>query len=70
MKLDGATVDLDTWPDLPTFLEIEGDSEDAVRAAATRVGLDPGSASYGRVDEVYLAVLARDILTVDTLTFA
>jgi adenylate cyclase, class 2 len=69
-KLDGVTFDLDTWPDLPTFLEIEGAGEDAVHAAATRLGFDPAGASYGSVDEVYLAVLARDILTEDTLTFA
>jgi adenylate cyclase class 2 len=69
-RLDGVTFDLDTWPDLPTFLEIEGTGEEAVRTASARLGLDLAHASYGSVDEVYLAVLDRDILAEDTLTFA
>lgn len=69
-KHHGVTFDLDTWPDLPTFLEIEGPDEAAVREAADALGLDPDHASYGSVDEVYLAVLDRDILAEDTLTFA
>ncbi|WP_419184137.1 hypothetical protein [Streptomyces caniscabiei] len=30
-QLRGVTYDFDTWPDLDTFLEIEGSSEAAVR---------------------------------------
>jgi adenylate cyclase class 2 len=69
-RLGEVTLDLDTWPDLPTFLEVEGPDEDAVRVAVDKLGLDLTQASYGSVDEVYLAVLERDILTEDTLTFA
>jgi adenylate cyclase, class 2 len=68
--LDGVTFDLDTWPDLPTFLEIEGPDEAAVRQAATVLGLSFQDASFGSVDEVYRAVLGRDILTESRLTFA
>jgi adenylate cyclase, class 2 len=69
-KLGEVTLDLDTWPDLPTFLEVEGPDEADVRAAVATLGLDMDRASYGSVDEVYLSVLERDILTEDTLTFA
>lgn len=69
-KIAEVTFDLDTWPDLPTFLEVEGPDEDTVRHAAESLGLDLAQASYGSVDEVYLAVLERDILAEDTLTFA
>lgn len=67
--LGEVTFDLDTWPDLPTFLEVEGPDEDTVRTAAEQLGLDLSHASFGSVDEVYLAVLERDILAEDTLTF-
>ncbi len=67
--IGAVTFDLDTWPDLPTFLEVEGPDEATVRAAAESVGQDLANASYGSVDEVYLAVLKRDILTEHTLTF-
>jgi adenylate cyclase class 2 len=69
-KLGPVTFDLDTWPDLPTFLEVEGPDKKAVREAAEHLDLDLTQASYGSVDEVYLTVLERDILTEDTLTFA
>jgi adenylate cyclase class 2 len=68
-KLGEVTLDLDTWPGLSTFVEIEGPGEDAVRATAGALGFDFAHASYGSVDEVYLAVLDRDILTEGTLTF-
>jgi adenylate cyclase class 2 len=68
-KLDDVTYDIDTWPDLPTYLEIEGMSEQAVHAAAADLGLDLTSASYGSVDEVYRKVLGRDILAESSLTF-
>ena len=41
-----------------------------VRTAAKGLGLDLVHASYGSVDEVYVAVLNSDIITEDTLTFA
>lgn len=69
-KLGEVTLDIDTWPDLSTYVEIEGPGEGAVRATAEALGFDFAQASYGSVDEVYLAVLHRDILTEDTLTFA
>jgi adenylate cyclase class 2 len=69
-KLGEMAFDLDTWPGLPTFLEIEGPDEMTVQAGANSLGLDLTRASYGSVDEVYLAVLDRDILAEKTLTFA
>ncbi|GAA2514439.1 hypothetical protein GCM10010201_08170 [Pilimelia columellifera subsp. columellifera] len=68
-QLDGVTYDIDTWPDLPTYLEVEGPDETAVRHAAQALGLDLADASYGSVDEVYRTVLGRDILTESSLTF-
>jgi adenylate cyclase class 2 len=67
--LDGVTFDLDTWPDLDPFLEIEGPDEVAVRRAAATLALDFTNATFGSVDEVYLNVLGRDILTERILTF-
>lgn len=68
-KLNGVTFDIDTWPDLPTFLEVEGPDENSVHKAASALGLDIAQASYGTVDEVYLAVLGRDILAESKLVF-
>jgi adenylate cyclase class 2 len=38
--LDGVTFDIDSWPRIPTYLEIEGPSEEAVREAAAKLGFD------------------------------
>lgn len=37
--LDGVTLDIDQWPLIPPYLEIEGDSELAIRAVAEKIGL-------------------------------
>ncbi len=38
--LDGVTVDIDTWPSVPTFMELEGESEDALRQMAEKLGFN------------------------------
>jgi adenylate cyclase class 2 len=68
-RLGELRFDFDTWPDIDTYLEIEGPDQTAVTAAATMLGLDIGTASFGSVDEVYLALLNRDILTEERLVF-
>jgi adenylate cyclase, class 2 len=62
--------DFDTWPGLPTFVEIEGPDEASVRQAAATLGLDYTRARFGSVDEIYKTELGRDILAEPTLLFA
>ena len=45
--------ELDTWPWLPSFVEIEGQSPEAVRNIADKLDFDMGEAHYGLVDEIY-----------------
>lgn len=68
-QLGDITYDLDTWPDLPTFIEIEGPSEDAVRTAVTDLGFDYNQARYGSIDLLYKSEMGRDILAEPTLLF-
>ncbi|HJP81769.1 MAG TPA: CYTH domain-containing protein [Candidatus Saccharimonadales bacterium] len=37
---DGTLIELETWPQLPNYLEIEGKSEDAVKKTAASLRLD------------------------------
>lgn len=62
--------DFDTWPGLPTFVEIEGPDEASVRHAAAALGLDYSQARFGSVDEIYKTELGHDILVEPTLLFA
>lgn len=52
-ELDGVELDLDTWPWLSPYVEVEGPSEAAVKSVATKLGFDMADAIYGSVDEVY-----------------
>lgn len=38
-KLDDVTFDIDTWPRIPTYVELEGSSEEKLKEAAQAVGL-------------------------------
>ncbi len=68
-RLGEVAFDFDTWPDLPTFIEIEGPDEASVRQAASLLGLDYAEARFGSVDEIYKSEVDRDILTEPTLLF-
>ncbi len=69
-QLGHVAFDFDTWPGLPTFLEIEGPDEQSVREAAGLLGLDYSEARFGNVDGIYKSEAGRDILAEPTLLFA
>ena len=56
---------IDTWPWIPAFLEIEGQSEAAVRAAADALGLDWSEAMFGGVARIYKKYFAVENEEVD-----
>lgn len=39
-ELDGVTLDIDTWPRIPTYVELEGPSEQAIKDVAQQLGFD------------------------------
>ncbi len=51
--LDGVEICIDTWPWIPSFIEIEGPSEDAVWSVAQKLGYDKKEAHFGGVDTAY-----------------
>lgn len=44
--LDGVTVDIDTWPRVQPYAELEGKSEEDIKAAAIKIGFTWGEAVY------------------------
>ena len=44
---------IDTWPWLPTFMEIEGPSEKSVWDTAEKLGFTKAEAKFGSVDTTY-----------------
>ncbi len=45
-ELDGVTFDIDTWPRIPAYVELEGTSEEMLKAAAKAVGYDWADADF------------------------
>lgn len=51
--LGNAEVTIDSWPWIPTFVEIEADSEDLLRSTAEQLALDWSQAMHGSVETAY-----------------
>ncbi|MEK7192784.1 MAG: CYTH domain-containing protein [Patescibacteria group bacterium] len=45
-QLNGVTVDIDTWPQIPAYVEIEGESESALKKVADLLGLNWETANF------------------------
>lgn len=52
-KFGEVEICIDTWPWLPTFIELEGPTEDSVWSLAKKLGLDKSKAKFGSVDTTY-----------------
>src|SRR3990167_11192548 len=50
--LGDTAIDIDTWPNIPTYVELEGKSEDAIKEAATKLGFDWAKAEFGLAHDV------------------
>lgn len=51
--LDDVEITLDTWPWIPTFVEVEGESKEKLREAANKLNLKWDQALFGSVENVY-----------------
>lgn len=51
--LDGAAVEIDTWPGIPSYLEVEGRSEEEVRRIVERLGFFWSDATTMNTYRVY-----------------
>ena len=52
-KYGDVEVVIDEWPWINPYIEIEGDSEEAVKQAAKDLGYDWNTAEFGSVDVIY-----------------
>lgn len=52
-RLGDCEVMLDEWPWIPPYVEVEGPSEQAVRAVAQKLGLDYDTAIFDSTDAIY-----------------
>jgi adenylate cyclase class 2 len=55
-ELDGVQIELDEWPWIPTFIEIEASNAEKVGNIASKLGLDMSHATHGSVEVAYMQV--------------
>ena len=67
--LNGVEVDIDTWPLIPTYLEIEGKSEEEVYNTLDLLGIDRTKATALDVTGIYNDIYNIDIMKIPNLTF-
>lgn len=70
--LDNVEVTIDTWPWIPTYVEIEGPTEEKLKAAAKNLNLDWPQALHGSVEtayQKYYNVSEEDVDSWETITF-
>lgn len=72
-NLDNCEVVIDTWPWVPTCIEVEGPNEDAVRTVAEKLGYSWDQALFGAIEPLYQAyydVTADEIYQLSEMTFS
>lgn len=52
-KLDNLEIDIDTWPGIPTYLEIEGDSKEILESFIKKIGYQWSDTISCTADKVY-----------------
>ena len=52
-RLGNVEFDIDTWPMIPTYLEIEGKSKEQVEEMIEKLGVDKKKLSLNKVSEIY-----------------
>lgn len=68
-QLGEVIVDIDTWPKIPTYVELEGPSEEAIRRAASKLGFDWSKAVFGTADTVIREIYKLDLSKIRYFTF-
>lgn len=66
--LDGAEIEIDTWPRIPTYAEVEAESKDKVVEIAARLGYSEDQLTGENTTKVY-ARYGIDLTTITDLRF-
>ncbi|HVX92939.1 MAG TPA: CYTH domain-containing protein [Candidatus Dojkabacteria bacterium] len=67
--LNNVEIDIDTWPMIDPYVEVEGQSEDEVKKTFEILGFDYSKAYIGSSDVVYKEEYGIDILSMPILKF-
>ena len=68
-SINDCLVDIDTWPVIPTYLEIEGPTESKLKDIADKLGLDWDKAYFGSARDVIEKVYNINVSELHYFTF-
>ena len=68
-KTGDVIIDIDTWPNAPTYVEVEGPSEESIKEVAERLGFDYQKAVFGTAAMVLEKYYNIPIRTLKEFTF-
>ena len=67
--LDDVNIDIDSWPLIPTYAEIEGKSEEEVKKIIAKLEIDSSKITTMDVTSIYIEIYGIDILKIKNLEF-
>ena len=63
----GVEIDIDSWPLIPTYLEIEANSEEEIKDVCNDLGLDYEESTSMDVTDIYNKIYGIDLLSIKDL---
>lgn len=67
--LDGIEIDIDSWPKIPTYMEIEGDSEETVLHMVEKLEIPKEKITYLNCEDIYKEIYGINIDEIKELRF-
>ena len=67
--LDGVEIDIDSWPLIPTYAEIEGENEESVLNILKKISIDDKKVTTLDVQSIYKEIYNIDITEINILKF-
>jgi len=68
--LDEVMIEIDEWPKIPVYMEMEGPSEEALKAIAEKLGLNWKDAYFGSARDVIEKVYNMPVMEYKHFTFS
>ncbi|MDP3880602.1 MAG: class IV adenylate cyclase [bacterium] len=68
--LEDVEIEIDTWPWIPPYLEIEGPTEESVKTTAGKLGLEWKDARHGKIYLEYYDVTDEEIDGIKEIVFS
>lgn len=67
--LDGIEIDIDSWPLIPTYMEIEGKNEEEVLKMVEKLGISKEKICYLNCEDIYKEIYGINIDAIKELKF-